>query len=236
MRLYFLRLARGKASGAPIPGYLIQTDDGTNILIDTGLPADPAEGLGGRREGFEAGPEDFVVAQLARLGLSPRDIRYVVSTHFDLDHAGGHDAFPEAEHVSQRAHYEAARAGLPRAQLLRSHWDHPALRYRLLDGDTELAPGVELIETSGHAVGHQSVLVRLPETGPVVLAIDAIPHSSMLDPDTRAIQPFDEDEALTRASTRKLVDLARREGAAMLVHGHDAGQWATLKLAPEFYG
>lgn len=38
-------------------------------------------------------------------------------------------------------------------------------RIRLVDGDTELLPGLELIETSGHVPGHQSVLVRLPKTG-----------------------------------------------------------------------
>ena len=44
----------------------------------------------------------------------------------------------------------------------------------MVDGDTELLPGVTLIETSGHAPGHQSVLVRLPKTGAVLLVIDAV--------------------------------------------------------------
>jgi N-acyl homoserine lactone hydrolase len=43
-----------------------------------------------------------------------------------------------------------------------------------VDGDTELLPGLTLLETSGHTPGHQSVLVRLPQTGPVLLAIDAV--------------------------------------------------------------
>jgi N-acyl homoserine lactone hydrolase len=43
------------------------------------------------------------------------------------------------------------------------------------------------------------------------------------------------DEVGVRASTRKLVALARKEGVALLVHGHDNEQWQQLKLLPEYY-
>ena len=46
---------------------------------------------------------------------------------------------------------------------------------------------------------------------------------------------YDDDPAATRASTRKLVDLAQREGVKLLVLGHDGDQWANLKLLPEWY-
>lgn len=237
MKLYLLQYGHG-ASGAPMPGYLIQTDDGVNVLVDTGLPvghdAAIAAFLGAPR-----GEEELVVNRLASIGLAPRDIRYLICTHFDIDHAGCHDAFPDAELVVQRSHYAVARED-PRFDTLlsipvRAHWDHPDLHYRLIEGDTELLPGIELIETSGHAIGHQSVLVRLPNTGPVLLAIDAIKHADQLDPATRSFNAFDTDEAALRASTRKLVELAGREGVTLLVFGHDAQQWSTLKQAPKYY-
>jgi N-acyl homoserine lactone hydrolase len=57
-------------------------------------------------------------------------------------------------------------------------------------------------------------LVHLVQTGPVLLAIEAIPSASQLDPETRVVFPDnDEDEAKTRASTRKLVQIAQRSGA-----------------------
>ncbi len=65
--------------------------------------------------------------------------------------------------------------------------------------------------------------------------IDAVPLSSMLDPDTRVVFPGDEDEAATRASTRKAAEVARREEVALIVYGHDAEQWPTLRHSPEFY-
>jgi N-acyl homoserine lactone hydrolase len=109
---------------------------------------------------------------------------------------------------------------------------NPFLKYRLIDGDTVLLPGVELLETSGHVQGHQSVLVRLPQAGTVLLTIDAIPAASMLDPETRVVFPGnDEDEKKTRASTRKLVEIARHEGVKLIIHGHDHQQWPILRHA-----
>jgi N-acyl homoserine lactone hydrolase len=104
-----------------------------------------------------------------------------------------------------------------------------------VDGDAEIAPGVEVIESSGHVPGHQSVLVRLPQTGPVLLAIDAINRVDQCDPDTRTIGPYDMDEAGVRASTRKLMDRAGSEGVSLVICGHDADQWASLRKSPEYY-
>jgi hypothetical protein len=38
-----------------------------------------------------------------------------------------------------------------------------------------------------------------------------------------------------RESTRKLVELAGREGVVLTVFGHDAEQWRALKKAPDYY-
>ncbi len=84
--------------------------------------------------------------------------------------------------------------------------------------------------------GHQSVLVRLPRTGPVLLGIDALQFDmAPFTPETRPVNDFDMDEAATRVSTRKLLDLAAREGVALIVYGHDEAQWRTLKTAPDHY-
>jgi N-acyl homoserine lactone hydrolase len=238
MRLYVMQMGHYLPPGSPVPAYLIQTDDGTNVLVDSGLPR---ELVGAYRQpgydGFAVDEEDLIVNRLAAIGVRPGDIRYVVCTHLDPDHAGGHDNFPEAEFIVQRSHYEEARSGQhDRFEWMRSHWDAPGLRYRTVEGDTTFLPGIDLIETSGHAPGHQSVLVRLPQTGPVLLAIDALPQAlGETAPEERTAGPFDADEAQMRASSRKLVDLAAREGVTLIIHGHDAAQWATLRLSPQYY-
>jgi N-acyl homoserine lactone hydrolase len=147
---------------------------------------------------------------------------------------GYHDAFHKAELIVQRTHYELARSGHPRYTAARAHWDHPALQYRLIDGDTELMPGLSLIETSGHAPGHQSVLLRLPQTGKVLLAIDAVVLQRLFTPDRRA-WPNDDNEEQLHASTRRLLDLVEREHVALVIFGHDGEQWQTLKKATAYY-
>ena len=233
-RLYLLQLATSTIpTTPPTPGsagcYLVQTNDGRNILIDSGLPADYAPPPGSPpREN-----EKNVLEHLVDLKLRPDDIDLLICTHFDVDHAGYHDAFPMAELIVQREHYELACSGNPRYAAARAHWDHPALRYQLIDGDTELLPGLTLIETSGHAPGHQSVLVHLPQTGKVLLAIDAVVLQHLFTPDRKA-WPLENEEQL-RASTRKLLDLVECEHVALVIFGHDGLQWQTLKKAPAYY-
>jgi N-acyl homoserine lactone hydrolase len=234
-RLYLMQLGTSTipTTPQPTPGsagcYLVQTSDGKNILIDSGLPADysPPQGTPPREN------EKNVLEHLADLGLRPDDIDLLICTHFDVDHAGYNDAFMKAEFIVQREHYELARSRHPRYAAARAHWDHLALRYRLIDGDTELLPGLTLLETSGHAPGHQSVLVRLPQTGPVLLAIDAVVLQRLFTPDRKA-WPLENEEQL-RASTRKLLDLVELEHVTLVVFGHDGQQWQTLKKAPAYY-
>jgi N-acyl homoserine lactone hydrolase len=210
--------------------YLVQMGDGKNILIDTGLPAHHIAAPGTP----PAEHETNVIAQLDALGLQPDDINVLICTHFDPDHVGYNDAFTKAEHIVQRKHYELARGGHPRYAAARNHWDQPNLRYRLIEGDIELLPGLTLIETSGHAPAHQSVLVRLPRTGPVLLAIDAVVMQRLFTPDRKA-WPTDDNEDQLRASTRKLLELSAREQVALVIFGHDGTQWQTLKKAPAYY-
>ncbi len=104
----------------------------------------------------------------------------------------------------------------------------------LVDGDTDLFPGFRLIRTDGHATGHQAVLLTLPQTGKVLLAIDAVQTARRFTPEV-TLSPVDEDEAQLRASTQKLLDLAASESAALVIFGHDGDQWRQLKKLPEFF-
>lgn len=230
LRLYLMQVATLQPRGFPVPCYLLQTEDGKNILIDTGLPTQlPA------REGFPQPQMGLsVVEQLAMLGLKPGNIHMLICTHFDADHSGNHDLFTNAELVVQRQQYELARSGHERFALTRDKWDHADLRYRLLDGDTELLPGLTVIETSGHVPGHQSVLLRLHETGIVLLTIDAVARQSDFTRD-RSHFVIDMDADTTQASTSKLLDIAQRERASMIIFGHDVHQWPSLKKLPEYY-
>ncbi len=226
-RLYLMVVGSVPEYGIPLVCYLLQTEDGKNILIDSGLPEIVPE----EASDFANGQD--VIEQLARLGLKPQDIDTVISTHYDVDHAGRHAAFTRAQYIVQRAHQLDA-ASNPRFAATRPQWDQPLERIRLLDGDTQLLPGLELIETGGHVVGHQSVLLRLPKTGAILLTVDAVSFAKDF---TREL-PDDgsnPDAQAVRASTLKLLDLVEREHVGLVIFGHDPQQWETLKKAPEFY-
>ncbi len=226
-RLYLMQVGSMPEYQIPIVCYLVQTDDGKHILIDSGLP----EIIPEAQSEFVNGQR--VLEQLSTLGLQPDNIDMVISTHYDFDHAGNHGAFSKAEYVVQRAHHEDA-PGNERYALIRSQWDQPMERIRLVDGDTELLPGLTLIETSGHVPGHQSVLLRLPKTGAVLLTIDAVPFREGFVRD-RADDGSDPDAPAIRASTNKLLDVVERELIGLVIFGHEWEQWEGLKKLPEYY-
>jgi N-acyl homoserine lactone hydrolase len=244
MRLYLLTLGMidmdrrvtmpasppGERIQLPVPGYLIR-GDGATILVDTGMSREVLAGavdFGGRMRPIETDGA-YVVDRLAELGVRPADVTHVVATHFHFDHAGGLGDFTQATIVAQRAAVEAARSATPREQ---QAVNTPGLRWQLVDGDVDLVPGVRLLETSGHTVGHQSVLVTAPPDGAFLLAIDAIYHRAQLAADDWGAF-VDADAA--RASARKVQALAQDTGAT-LIYGHDAEQWAGLRHAPAYYG
>ncbi|MER3439585.1 MAG: hypothetical protein C4346_19420 [Chloroflexota bacterium] len=229
-RVYFDPANADNAWGQ-VPGYLIHTASGRYILVDTGNPLIPGGATWEQRGDdvfIETQPEDDIVPRLAELGLQPKDIDLLVSSHFDFDHCGRHDVFALAgtESVVQRRHLEAARAEPERFDP--ALWDLPGLRYIPLDGDTELEPGLRLLETSGHAIGHQSVYVETPD-GPVILAIDAIGRrrEALL----RRVPEWSSDGHAALASLERLLRLAE-ETDAYLVYGHEQRQWQALPHSP----
>jgi glyoxylase-like metal-dependent hydrolase (beta-lactamase superfamily II) len=142
---------------------------GQNIVVDTGHGTK----LTGKARTIWrlTRPGGDLVAALNRLGLQPEDIALVINTHLHSDHCGGNTrfdsgqkvvaTFPNAEYVVQRREYEDASQPNERtaATYLPINWQVLVEneQLRLLDGDSELAPGVWGIVTPGHTPGHMSV-------------------------------------------------------------------------------
>jgi N-acyl homoserine lactone hydrolase len=215
----------------PVPGFLIQLNDGTNILVDTGLPLhdtpDPY-----RLPPFvpRATADDDIRHRLAEVGVAVADVSIVVCTHLDLDHCGGHRHFPHARFVIQQEHYAYALEHPERFPA--DDFDRPELHYQQVNGPRTIAPGVSVLPTPGHVPGHQSVIVRgLPATGTVVLTGDAAATRRELEEEPRYGIPEDEQRI---ASIRALKRIRDHEHATLLV-SHDPGEWTHYKLSPAYY-
>jgi len=221
----------------PIPGYLVRTRRGRIVLVDTGFPpsylsdaraAAAADGLDAFGALVRIGPEHTPRGQLGLVGLTPADVTDLVLTHSDIDHVGalaGFTGMPiyvgRAERALERPRYFGDVRPLT--------W--PQAEYVLVDGDEEILPGLVALSTPGHSPGHLSLLVRLAETGSVLLAGDAVSRPAELESGRNGGAWDDE---LARSSAERLVGLAARE-SALLVYGHDPAQWRTLRRAPVAY-
>lgn len=219
----------------PVPVYLIRTDEDENILVDTGLhPAhvnDPHYSFGLENADLilpRMQSEDRLEHRLAEIGLELDDVTHVVNTHLHADHCGGNFLFPHAELIVQGEHYQEA---LDHPEIPSELFHRPELHYRLLDGDEQLFSGVRAIVAPGHARGLQALLVSLPNTGNILIAGDAIDTAEHLERDLWTHCP---DPERARESAQRLQQIAAQEDA-LLLYGHDAAQWQTLRLSPRFY-
>jgi N-acyl homoserine lactone hydrolase len=219
----------------PVPVYLIQTDDDENVLVDTGLhPANvdnPYHTWGEHAADVVLpilAPADLLEPRLSEIGLALGDITHVVNTHLHPDHCGGNFLFPHADILVQRDQYDEA---LAHPEIDDDLFHRPELTYTLLDGDQQLFAGVRTIVAPGHARGLQALLVSLPNSGDILIAGDAIDTAEHLARDLWTHCP---DSETARESAKRLQQIAAQEDA-LLLYGHDADQWQTLRLSPNYY-
>lgn len=180
---------------------LVEAADGL-VLVDTGLGLEDVAAPGRRLGwGFTAmsrarlDPEETAARQVERLGHSRTDVRHVVMTHLDVDHAGGLPDFPHARvHVTANE-WEAAtsrRTILDRARYRPEHWAHGPDWALHRPGDSAwfgltdagaidgYSAEIRMVALPGHTLGHAGVAVRT-ETDWLLHAGDAFFDQRELD-------------------------------------------------------
>jgi N-acyl homoserine lactone hydrolase len=217
----------------PIAAYLIRTSEG-NVLFDTGLSPRALPGLRRNDPLARFDEADLLVNRLGTLGLDPGDVATVVLSHLHYDHAGGAELFPNSELIVQQDEYAYAHypASFYAGFYYRKNFDLPSYRWRLLDGDTELAPGLTVLRSDGHTPGHQSLLVELPETGPVILAGDACYWREHIEKER--VPGVVWNPTLALHSIKRLKTLARLTGSRIFP-GHDPEFWREVNRDPAGY-
>jgi N-acyl homoserine lactone hydrolase len=168
-----------------------------------------------------------LASQLELLGVKPTDIKYVAVSHTHPDHIGNVEMFPQAMLLVQKAEYEwPTPLGVGRFKA-----EHPV---RKLEGDYDVFGdgSVTIISTPGHTPGHQSLLVKLPNTGAILLSGDAVHFKSNWE--NRGVPSGNTDKDQTLASMQRISDLLAKEKAQLWIN-HDKAQRDTLKVAPAYY-
>ena len=168
-----------------------------------------------------------LASQLDQLGVKPADIKFVAVSHTHPDHIGNVELFPQAMLLVQKAEYDWPTPSGGR----RFKPEHPVAE---LDGDYDVFGdgSVTIISTPGHTPGHQSLLVKLPNTGAVVLSGDAVHFKSNWD--NRRVPSINFDRNETLSSMQRIADVLAKEKAQLWIN-HDKAQRDTLKMAPDYY-
>jgi glyoxylase-like metal-dependent hydrolase (beta-lactamase superfamily II) len=217
---------------------LVEHDDGL-ILIDTALgnKEDPKflDIYGVENQGLEGATQ--LEDALASAGFLPRDVTWVINTHLHFDHAGGNTTmdpdlendprrhvrptFPNATYVVQRGELEFARHTNERTRA--SYLPHnfepiaAAQRWRLLDGNEEVLPGIAVRVTPGHVPYHQAVV--LSQRGETAVFVgDLFPTTAHLP--LPWIMGYDLEPLRTLESKRSLLADALA-GGWRLIFEHD---------------
>lgn len=108
---------------------------------------------------------------LAALGISMADVTGVANCHLHFDHSGQNARLPKGVPIFVQRR-EWAMVNDPDYTV--PEWiDVPGFTYEVLDGETEVGPGLRLIPTPGHTAGHQSLVVET-SAGSIVLAGQAL--------------------------------------------------------------
>jgi glyoxylase-like metal-dependent hydrolase (beta-lactamase superfamily II) len=226
----------------PVSAYVVE-QPGLRILFDTGChpQAMGANGLWPRYHQdhfpWSGGEHCHLPNRLAALGLGADDFDAVVLSHLHNDHAGCVELFGRARlivHADELAAALADRSGMYVAAET-ERWRRLDLDWRRLgrdDGDLDLGEAATVLNFGGgHAPGMLGLLVRLPATGPVILASDAVYCAANFPPDPRRPGVLHDSLGYDR-TVRRIHELAQRCGAAVWF-GHDLQQFSTLRHSTE---
>ncbi len=209
-------------------GVLLVQAQGKNILVDTGA--------GGKLDAkwadiYALDRKPSLEESLKRLRLSPDDIDIVINTHLHFDHAGGNTirnlkgqvipAFPKARYFIQRGEWDWARTPHERTRYAYFPEDFSSLqnnpRLALIEGDTEILPGIRTLVTPGHTEYHQCVLVE-SEGAKAIFLGDLIPMVSHLP--APYVMGYDLYPLKTLETKKRILDRAHDE-RWLLLFQHD---------------
>ncbi|PXW51759.1 metallo-beta-lactamase superfamily protein [Grimontella sp. AG753] len=241
---------------------LIETNRDGLILVDTGFGRDDIRHPGQRLSGFfrlmnniQRRQELTALARIEALGFNAADVRHIILTHLDFDHAGGLTDFPHARiHLLQQeidtAHQR--HSWLARERYRPGQWGGTSGRvgyqpkgenwygFEAVTALEGLLPDILLVPLAGHTLGHAGIAIRQPQ-GWLLHGGDAWFYRGEMRQPTRHCTPglrfyqwmMAMDNDARRHNQQRLRALSCRHGDEITFFcSHDAQELQTL-AAPE---
>jgi len=179
-------------------------------------------------------PKVSIVDQLAKLDLKVEQIKYVGISHYHGDHTGQVGSFPNATLLIGSREWDAITAPKPAEGVNYKPFEHwikgeGKVEPLAVDKDVFGDGSVIVLRTPGHTPGHQSLLVKLPQMGAVVISGDAVHFRENYDTD--GVPVFNFDRAQTVASIERLKKIAANLKATVIIQ-HDARDIDKLPAFP----
>lgn len=219
-----------------VPCYLIEHPDGRRMVWDAGLPLAAAGAGRLEQEGgvYQIYEKSFI-DQLSDMKLATTDIDLVAFSHMHYDHVGAANAFTSSKLLIQDTEYAAAFESPDNPYFDSSlYMDLVNNERQILSGDHDVFGdgSVVIVRAPGHTPGHQVLLLRLANTGSVLLSGDL--YHFQMSRKLRRAPTFNTDPEETYRSMDKIEALLEEENATLWIE-HDQTLAASLNLAPAFY-
>lgn len=179
-------------------------------------------------------PKTSVVDLLAQLKLKPEQMKYVGISHYHGDHTGQLASFPQSMLLIGSGDWAAVTAPTP-VPLVNAppfaHWIKGGGKYESLLGDKDVFGDgtVMILNTPGHTPGHRSLLVKLAQTGNVLISGDLVHFHENYE--SNGVPTFNTSRAETLASIDRFKKLASTFKATVVIQ-HDARDIAKLPAFP----
>jgi len=221
----------GRPGALATPCFLIVHPKGT-LLWDAGL-GDQLAGKGpvAADGGVVLEVRQTLQSQLQRIGVA--NVNYVAFSHFHFDHTGNALAFRDATWLVNRTEFNAALDD-PNA-FINPESVQPGgnTNQIFIDGDYDVFGdgSVKILRAPGHTEGHQVLLVRLANNGPIILSGDL--YHTLENRRYQRVPTFNSSRAESLASMNRIETLATNLGARIIVQ-HDPQEFAALPQAPAY--
>lgn len=248
MKVHHLNCATMNMPSFPMVAhvFLLETDNGL-VLVDAGFGlgdiASPRARVGPMRHLIKPAldPAETAIRQVEGLGFKAADVRHIVLTHLDMDHAGGISDFPHAQiHTTaaellgavvapgrrERARYRAAQFTHSPKWVEHSTDGEPWLGFAAAKELTSISAGIVLVSLPGHSRGHACVAVQdgeewLMHAGDAFYHWGALGGSKPVPVLVKAMERVATDFDLLVANQQRLAELHRGDLPVRVVSAHD---------------